>query len=141
MDRGELPNLRISWVWSEADLGEMEVMRTRLCSAAYARIRSGCISRVDAVLQSEGWLLRKVSVWFVDSFLGCLTQGIFICYNNFYLFVETDELSLHWIYSLAEASAQCSSYTIMSKFTFPNREWIDKNNVRVQSYFCTLYKT
>lgn len=32
----------------------MRVMRTCWCSAACPRIRSGCISRVDAVLPSEG---------------------------------------------------------------------------------------
>lgn len=78
-------------------------------------------------VKDDYWEKFLCGVWTL--FLGVWQKAFFICYTNFYLFVETDELSLYGIYSLAETSAQRSSYTIMSKFTFPSREWIDKNNV------------
>lgn len=78
-------------------------------------------------VKDDYWEKFLCGLWAL--FLGVWHKVFFICYTNFYLFVETDELSLYGIYSLAETSAQCSSYTIMSKFTFPSREWIDKNNV------------
>lgn len=129
-NRWGLPNHRVPGMWPEADLREMEVMRTCWCSEVCPRIRSGCISRVSAVLPSEGDYQEKFQRGLWTLFLGVWYMAFFICYTNSYLFVERDELlSLYWIYSLTESSAQCSSYTIMSKFTFPNREWVDKSNV------------
>lgn len=59
VDRWGVTNHRITGIWSEANLGEREVMGKGWCWAAFLRITGDCISRFDAVLQWKMIFIKK----------------------------------------------------------------------------------